>query len=417
MNSSAAPSAEPAPILAISVSRDVQNFDLLIEDMEAVLGDGWGDLTFTDALAFLTQTDARHLEFVALAIDENDEEHFAAIASIIRAAIEADIAVIVVAEEVSPVILHQILKLGAREFVPYPLPDGALAEAVDRIRAPAPAMAAMAGADVTRLTARPTQDRHGVLMPVQGLAGGTGASTFAVNLAWELATVTKTDAPRVCLVDLDLQTGAISTYLDLPQREAVFELLTNTETMDSESFLQALLPYREKLHVLTAPAEMLPLDLVLPTDIERILECAMANFDYVVVDMPKTVVQWTETVLNAAHVHFAMLELDMRSAQNAARLIRALKAEALPFEKLRFLLNRAPGAFDLNGKSRVRRLAETLDIAIEVQLPDGGRSVTDANDRGAPLAEVARKNALRKEIRKIAASIHELNKSAATLEG
>jgi pilus assembly protein CpaE len=46
-----------------------------------------------------------------------------------------------------------------------------------------------------------------------------------------------------------------------------------------------------------------------------------------VIDMPGTVVQWTETVLNAAHVYFALMELDMRSAQNALRLIRALKAE------------------------------------------------------------------------------------------
>jgi pilus assembly protein CpaE len=33
-------------------------------------------------------------------------------------------------------------------------------------------------------------DRNGVILPVHGMAGGVGASTFAVNLAWELATVT-----------------------------------------------------------------------------------------------------------------------------------------------------------------------------------------------------------------------------------
>ena len=36
--------SEPSAIVACTVSRNVHRFDLLIEDMEAELGDGWGDL-------------------------------------------------------------------------------------------------------------------------------------------------------------------------------------------------------------------------------------------------------------------------------------------------------------------------------------------------------------------------------------
>ena len=46
---------EPAPILACTISRDIQNFDLLIDDMELELGESWGDLTFDDARDFLAQ--------------------------------------------------------------------------------------------------------------------------------------------------------------------------------------------------------------------------------------------------------------------------------------------------------------------------------------------------------------------------
>ncbi len=44
---------DPAPIVACTVSRDVQNFEILIDDMEAELGEAWGDLSFDDALVFL----------------------------------------------------------------------------------------------------------------------------------------------------------------------------------------------------------------------------------------------------------------------------------------------------------------------------------------------------------------------------
>ena len=142
------------------------------------------------------------------------------------------------------------------------------------------------------------------------------------------------------------------------------------------------------------------------------LDVARANFDFVIVDMPSTVVQWTEAVLNKAHVYFATIELDMRSAQNALRMIRALKAEDLPFEKLRYVLNRAPKFTDLSGKSRVKRLAESLDITIELQLPDGTKQVTQSNDHGLPLAETAAKNPLRREIAKLAKSIYDLNAAA-----
>ena len=183
--------------------------------------------------------------------------------------------------------------------------------------------------------------------------------------------------------------------------------------MGHRRLLQALLTFNEKLFVLTAPAELLPLDFIGPADIEKVLEIARTNFDYVVIDMPHTLTVWTETVLHAAHVYFAMVELDMRSAQNTLRVIRALKGEELPFEKLRYVMNRSPKFTDLNGKSRVKRMAESLDIQIEVLMPDGGKQIVEANDHGVPLAEIAAKNPLRKEIQKLAKSVHEVNEQAA----
>jgi pilus assembly protein CpaE len=154
---------------------------------------------------------------------------------------------------------------------------------------------------------------------------------------------------------------------------------------------------------------MLPLDLMSSEDINRILNIARRHFDYVVIDMPSTLVTWSEAVLNAAHVYFAMVELDMRCAQNTLRFKRALQSEELPVEKLRYIMNRAPKFTDLSGKSRIKRMAESLGISIDVQMPDGGKPITQGADHGLPLALSAAKNPLRREIAKLAASIHVLN--------
>ena len=404
MSSNAALQPEVAPIVACTISRDVQNFDLLIEDMEAELGESWGDLSFDDARQFLVQPDAADLEFVAIAIDQEDEDKLAGIADLIKTAISNHIKVILIAEDISPTVLHQLLRLGAEEFVPYPLPDGALRDAIERMRKPPPVQVATGNAVRTG-----GGDKDAVILAVHGLAGGVGSTTFATNMAWELANITKDKPPSVCLLDLDLQFGSVATYLDLGRREAVYELLSDTESMDNDSFMQALVTYGEKLHVLTAPADMLPLDIIGPEDVERLITTARSHFDYVVIDMPSSVVAWTEAILHAAHVYFAPLEIDMRSAKNTLRMIRALKAEELPVEKLRYVMNRAPKFTDMAGKARVKRLAESLDIVIEVLLPDGGKQVTEATDQGQPLLEVAAKNPYRKEVLKLATSVHELN--------
>lgn len=421
MTSVATLQPEPAPIVACTISRDVQNFELLIEDMEQELGENWGDLSFEDAVPFLAQPEAATVQFVAVAVDPQDEADLGRISEIIRAAKDRGIKVVLIADQLSPVALHQLLRLGADDFVPYPLPDGALHEAIERLRAaPAPAEPAPAEPAAAAPAEDPVHsprfkakgDRDGVLLPVHGMAGGVGATSFATNLAWELANCDKAAPPRVCLIDLDLQFGSAATYLDLPRREAVFEILQDTEHADSDSLLQAMLTFNDRLHVFTAPADMLPLDMIGPDDVGRLLDMAQANFDFVVVDMPKTIVAWTETVLTRAHVYFALMELDLRSAQNVLRLVRALKAEALPHDRLRYVLNRAPRFTDLTAKSRVKRMAESLDISIEVQLPDGGAQVTQANDHGLPLSETAAKNPLRKEIARLAKSLFDLNKAA-----
>lgn len=403
---------ELPPLKACTVSRDVQNFDLLIEDMESALGETWGDIGFTEARHFFEQPEAEALEFIALALDAEDEEKVVFLSEIVKSAKSKGIKVIVIAEDVTPAALHQLLRDGADEFVPYPLPEGELHAAIARLNKPEPAPAPVAAAAPAPVAAGPGR-KDGVIIATHGLAGGTGATTLAVNLGYELATVEKKNPPKVCLIDLDLQFGSIATYLDLPRLEPVFELLTDTDSMDDEMFKAALVGYEDKLSVFTAPSDMIPLDLITSTDIERLLDMASTHFDYVIVDMPKTLVQWSETVLRKAAVYFSTLELDMRSAQNTLRLVRALQAEELPAEKLRYVLNRGPKFTDLNGKSRIKRMAESLDIKIEVVLSDGGKPVTQGADHGLPLASSAAKNPLRKEIAKLAAELHALGQAEA----
>ena len=387
-------------IRACTVSRNVQNFDLLIEDMEAEFGENWGDLGFTEALAFLGTADSMSLELLAIALDDEDEGQFPVIRSVIEKAAAREVRVLLIAEELSPILLHQLLRAGADDFVPYPLPENALSEAITRLRRARESASAP-------IPQKAPSGKNGSVFCVQSLAGGAGGTTFAVNLAWELSQLATARSQTVCILDFDFQSGSVSTYLDLARTEKVYELLSQTSTMDRDAFFAALQQFQDKLSVLTAPSDMLPLDLLTPDEIERVIAMARDQFDYVIIDMPRTIVHWTETALEMSDLYFSMIELDLRSAQNTLRMIRALKADGISLDKHRFMLNRAPRFTDLSGKGRAKRMAESLGISIATHIPDGGTQIRDANDHGLPLTEYAPKNPVAKEIQKFAAALFE----------
>lgn len=416
---------EPEPLRAVTVSRDVQEFDLLIEDMEAELGEAWGDLDFAEATAFLRQDEAAKLEFIVVAVDREDEAHLSKVADVIRLAKRTGLKVILVADGLGPMPLHELLRAGADDFAPYPLPEAALSDAVSRIRTPGTLgdtdLMKRAGADIVDGTSSEKSEpatqtptggpgggrRDGAIFAVQSAAGGDGATTMAVNLAWELANASRESAPKVCIIDLGLQFGSVATYLDLPRKPMILEVLSDVASMDEQAFRQALRIYKDKVSVFTSPADILPLDMIGPEDVIGLLTLARACFDIVIIDMPNTITGWTDTVLSQSDLYFVVCGLEVRSAQNALRFQKLLQAEGLPIERMAFVLNRGPGKMDLTGKARVDKMADSLDVKFHAVLPEGGKQVTEINDQAAPLSTLAPRNALAKEIQKLAANLLE----------
>jgi len=384
---------------AFAVASNQQSFELLARELHGLFGQNWGDVTFEAAGEMLGRGAMAGDEVLIVCVEAQDELTLEPVDAFVRAAKKANYTIVLIAKDVSPTALHHLLRLGADDFAPYPLPDHALANIFERLR--------------DKQSAAPSQterrkSRSGVILPVYGAAGGVGSSTFAVNLAWEMATSTRKDDMRVALVDFDFQFGSVATLLDIPRREAVFNLLTEPETLAGDTLAQAMTSYKSVLAVLTSPPEVMPLDIVDADFIERMLRILQSRYDFIIIDLPKALTDWSAAVLTQSETYFSLLELDMRSAQNLMRYLRVLRGEDLPGEKIQYILNRAPGFADLNGKTRVGRFSESLGVEINIFLPDGGKAVTQSGDQGEPLANSAAKNPLRKEIKKIAATLVDL---------
>ncbi len=390
--------AKPEEVEVFAIARNHADFPDMTIGLNTVIAGRWAPLELDNGEATIKAGVGPDLEIAIVAVSSDDESNLTPVTKVIQTARDHGLKVLLIAKDLSPAGLHQLLRVGADDFAPYPLPEGALSDAITRLRS-------SFEQKPTEAKSNGQRNRRGIIMPVYGVAGGVGATTFAVNIAWELSLLSKKTDKRVCLLDFNFQFGSVSTFLDLPRREAIYELISDPDAIDHDSLSQALTSYKTRLAVLTAPMDALPLDIIAPEDISKLLEIAQASYDFVVVDMPQALVHWSDNVLRMAETYFAVMEIDMRSAQNCLRFLRALKAEDLPYEKVQFALNRSPGFTDINGKARAKRLAESLGVEINIMLPDGGKSVLAAGDEGTPLAESAPKNALRKEFKSIAQSI------------
>jgi len=380
------------------IARNLQEFPALVEDLDRELSGRWSPMELAGGEAALKAGAGADLEIAIVAVSSDEESELDAAVRVVQTARDHGLKVLLIVKDVSPTSLHRLLKVGADDFAPYPMADGALADSITQLRS-------VVKDNPSQPKTGKSHKRHGLVIPVYGISGGVGASTFAVNMAWELALLTKKTDKRVCILDFNFQYGSVSTYLDLPRREAIYELISDPDTIDHNALSSALTSYKTRLAVLTAPMDTLPLDIIAPEDIARLIEIAQASYDFVIVDMPQALVHWFDQVLRMSETFFAVMEVDMRSAQNCLRFLRALKAEDLPYEKVQFALNRAPGFADMSGKARAKRLAESLGVEINIMLPDGGKTVASACDEGAPLAESAPKNALRREVKNIAQTI------------
>lgn len=252
------------------------------------------------------------------------------------------------------------------------------------------------------LAAPPSAPRR--VIAVQPLSGGSGATTLAVNLATELACMKP--ARSICLIDLNLQFGNVGTYLNLPVDSRVLDAYRTIGGIDSDAFSNCLQRIRPNLAVFSAPREILPLDGIDGNDLRRLVMLARDMADLVILDLPHLVADWSGDAFAVSDCLFAVCSLDVRSAQNAAKLRELLRSEKVTTGTPFHFLNRAPAKPGRAWKEEVAEFEKGLGTPFAEVLPDGGPEVTAACNAGVPLCDHAPRNPARTAIRALCEALH-----------
>src|SRR2546425_3345771 len=129
-----------------------------------------------------------------------------------------------------PQVLLGAMRSGASQVVPLPIQPEDFRAAMDCI-------AQQFGATTTQNQA----------IAVSGVTGGCGATSIAVNVAYEIATQYN---QHVILSELSLQIGKLAAYLDLNPEHTTFDLLNDSDRLDPQMIQQSLTRVGDRLDVL-----------------------------------------------------------------------------------------------------------------------------------------------------------------------
>jgi pilus assembly protein CpaE len=148
----------------------------------------------------------------------------------------------------------------------------------------------------------------------------------------------------VCIVDLDLQFGEVSTALRLRPKYTIFDALQREDT--NEADLQAHIEeycvvHETGVHVLAAPREPSEADRISPPDVTRILEAVRNRFDYVIVDTPPALAETVLVAFDMSDMLYTMATLDLPSVRNMSVFLSTLERLKVPTENIRLILNKA----------------------------------------------------------------------------
>ena len=290
---------------------------------------------------------------------------------------------------------RELNRLGVDEVLPIPFSE-------EDIRA---SLAGLVGARRS-VTTEGASSSTAKVIGIAHAAGGSGATTVAVNLATALlgrsGIFKKKAQRRVVVVDLNPQFGDIGTSLDI-EGDGGMTSLAHEDTVPDATFVQSMIKSLPNgLDVITAPTKPVPVDAYEAEQIAGLLDVLSRRYDFVVLDLPAVLTSWEVPVLQRLDHMYLVTSMRVPALLNARRMIDFF-GESIDDTAIEIVANR--DRKPLLGSRRVTDAQQVLGRSISVWIPDDARTARNAGDVGKPAVESHSRSPLARSIRALAARV------------
>lgn len=279
-----------------------------------------------------------------------------------------------------------LMRAGAVDVVALPLAAGDLDEALVSVR--------------KVLASRPQAAAKGRVISFVRAVGGAGATALACQTGCLWAAKQST-----CLIDFDVQFGAVALYLDMHPQLGLLDLIEADSRLDQMLLSSIAARHASGLQVVAAPADIAPLDAMTPAFVAQVLTLAAATFEVVLVDLPAAWTPWSLAALTHSDLVLMVSNLSVPGLRQARRQLDLIEANHIA-APLRIVLNRVPKklfrTIDVGDSERVLRRKVDFTIA------DDAATMNSAIDQGRTIGQVGGKSAVANDLSKLITGLTEV---------
>lgn len=292
---------------------------------------------------------------------------------------------IVISDDSSSDFLLRAFRAGVREVLPSAPNAEALHAALARI-ARKRGVAGGAAAE-------------GKILAMTSCKGGSGATFLATNLAWVLAAA---HGKRVALIDLNLQFGDAAMYVtDQKPASNLALVCQQIHRLDAAFLASAMIEVAPGFHLFAAPDDPAHATDVKAQNVEAILKVARANYDFVIVDVGRSLDAVSLQAFDMADMIFPVVQLTLPFIREAKRLVGVFVSLGYSMSKVGLIVNR----HQKNSEITLEDLERTVNAKVFKSVPNCYEAVAASVNQGEPIARLAKNSPVTKVLREIAESL------------
>jgi pilus assembly protein CpaE len=282
--------------------------------------------------------------------------------------------VLLVSPDPSIDLLKRAMQAGVRHVLPAPLNQATVQSAVDYLHKTASLSSRLA-------------DNEGELLAFLNAKGGSGSTFLASNLGYTLAAAGR----KVLLVDLNLFFGdLVANVTDRKPGASILDLARQSELLDAALLESSVLAAREHLYVLAAPLLPYRIEVLTPAILQKILELAISQYDFVILDVGRTLDPTSIKALDMSARIYLILQLALPAIQNVKRIETVFEGLGYAQGKLHVVVNR----YEKNGAIGLDELERVTQTKVARTVPASYEAVMESINEGVPLPMLAPRDAV-----------------------
>lgn len=272
-------------------------------------------------------------------------------------------------------ILMQAMRLGVKEFFPFPVKETDVHAAMERF---------LERAEKNHTTA---ETKQGKIISVCGSKGGVGTTTVAVNLAVSYADRKK--PLSVALLDMNTLFGEIPLFLEISPKFHWGEITKNIERLDNTFLMNVLTRHSSGVQVLPSPAYLNGHHSPTPAIMQRLLGTMRQLFDVVIIDDGQSLNDAALKGMQLSDTVLLISTLSLPCLSNTNRLLRSFTDLGyIKKDRLKVIMNRCLKKNEISLEDAEAGIGQNIFWSI----PNDYKTTMAAINSGKPLSELAAKS-------------------------